>query len=65
MYKDLIGELFRVTMNNWDQILLTSFFPVLSGVIIFCIGQIVLKFFIEPIQKLDECRGKICDALIF
>jgi hypothetical protein len=38
---------------------------VLSGVIIFCIGQIVLKFFIEPIQKLDECRGKICDALIF
>ena len=52
-------------MNNWNQILTTAFLTVISGALVFCLGQIVLKFFIEPIQKLDECRGKICDTLIF
>jgi len=52
-------------MNNWNQILTTAFLTVFSGVFVFCLGQIILKFFIGPIQKLDECRGKICDTLIF
>ena len=52
-------------MNNWNQILTTAFLTVISGALVFCLGQIVLNFFIEPIQKLDECRGKICDTLIF
>jgi hypothetical protein len=51
-------------MNNWNQILLT-FFTVLTGALVFCLGQIVLKFFIEPIQNLDECRGKILWNLLY
>ena len=52
-------------MSSWHQIILTSVFTIIGGVSIFCLGQIVLKFFIEPIQELDQCRGKICDILIF
>jgi len=37
----------------------------MGGVIVFCASQIVLKFFIEPIQELDMCRGEISDILIF
>jgi len=52
-------------MNSWDQIILTSVITITGGVFIFCLGQIILKFFIEPIQELDQCRGKTCDILIF
>jgi len=52
-------------MINWNEIILTSVFTIMGGVIVFCTSQIVLKFFIEPIQKLDMCRGEICDVLIF
>ena len=52
-------------MSSWDQIILTSVITITGGVFIFCLGQIILKFFIEPIHDLDQCRGKICDILIF
>ena len=52
-------------MSSWHQIILTSIITIIGGVSIFCFGQIILKFFIEPIQDLDQCRGKTCDILIF
>ena len=52
-------------MSGWNQIILTSIITITGGVSIFCFGQIILKFFIEPIQDLDQCRGKTCDILIF
>lgn len=52
-------------MSSWHQIILTSIITITGGVSIFCFGQIILKFFIEPIQDLDQCRGKTCDILIF
>jgi len=52
-------------MSSWHQIILTSIITIIGGVSIFCLGQIILKFFIEPIQELDQCRGKTCDILIF
>lgn len=52
-------------MINWTEIFWTSMVTIVGGVLIFCVSQIILKFYIEPIQKLDECRGKICDILIF
>jgi len=52
-------------MINWNEIILTSVFTIMGGVIVFCASQIVLKFFIEPIQELDMCRGEISDILIF
>ncbi|MEA2087109.1 MAG: hypothetical protein U9O91_03320 [Candidatus Caldatribacteriota bacterium] len=52
-------------MINWTEIFWTSTVTIVGGVLIFCVSQIILKFYIESIQKLDECRGKICDILIF
>jgi len=52
-------------MSGWDQIILTSVTTITGGIFIFSFGQIILKFFIEPIHDLDQCRGKICDILIF
>ena len=51
-------------MNNWYLIILTSTFTITGGVIIFCITQIALAFFIEPIQELGKCRGEICSTLL-
>jgi len=52
-------------MSEWHQIIWTSVFTIIGGVVIFTAGHIVLKFFIEPIQEMDKVRGKICDTLIF
>lgn len=52
-------------MTELQQIVYTSILTIIGGVLIFVIGQIILKFYIDPIQKLDECRGNICDALLF
>jgi hypothetical protein len=43
----------------------TVFFTVLSGVLVYIIGQIINKFYIEPIQRQKETIGKISDALIY
>jgi len=44
---------------------ITVFLTVLSGVLVFVLGQIFSKFFIEPIYEQKEIKGKISDALIF
>jgi len=41
------------------------FLTVISGVIIFVGGQIILKFFIEPFYYRRELVGEIADSLIF
>jgi hypothetical protein len=41
------------------------FYTVLSGVGVFVLGQIFIKFFIEPIHELYRLKGEIADALIF
>jgi hypothetical protein len=35
------------------------------GVLVFVLGQIVLKFFIEPLQEYKEVRGEVSYALLF
>lgn len=45
--------------------MLTAAFTILGGVIIYTLGQIIAKFFIEPIHKQLMCIGKISDSLIF
>jgi len=52
-------------MNNWSVIILTSAFTIIGGVIVFCLSQLALKLFIEPIQELGKCRGDICHVLFF
>ena len=46
-------------------VLLTSVFTIIGGVLIFVIGQVFLKFFIEPIHKLRAQIGRITDSLIY
>jgi hypothetical protein len=41
------------------------FLTVMSGTAVFVLGQILQKFFIEPIQELHKLRGEIADGLIF
>jgi hypothetical protein len=55
-----LGEVFIMKI-----IVLTSMVTILGGVTIFVLGQIILKFYIEPIQQFRLHIGKITDALIF
>jgi hypothetical protein len=41
------------------------FWTVLSGVSVFVIGQLLVKFAIEPIHEYRKLCGEIADALIF
>ena len=43
----------------------TFVLTIMGGVFVFVLGQISLKFFIEPIHELRSHIGKIADALIF
>ncbi len=43
---------------------MTVFLTVLSGVLVFVLGQILLKLFIEPIQELRKLVSKIAYDLI-
>jgi hypothetical protein len=43
---------------------LTIFSTVLSGTLVYVIGQIILKFFIEPVQELKKTIGVISHSLI-
>ncbi len=45
--------------------LTTSFVTVISGVFIFVIGQLVIKFVIDPIKELKQTLGAIYFILIF
>ena len=48
-----------------DIYLITIFSTVVSGTFVFVAGQIILKFFIEPIHKQKEVIGEIADTLIY
>lgn len=52
-------------MSDLEKIFLTSSITIFGGVFIFTVGQIILKFFIEPIHKQAEIIGDISDALVY
>lgn len=47
------------------QIFITTFITVFSGTLVFVLGQIINKFFIEPIHNQSKVVGKIGYNLIF
>lgn len=57
-----VGEVGSTDLLNS---VVTAVVTVLIGVSIYSLGQMILKFTIEPIHKQDELRGEIADALIF
>jgi hypothetical protein len=52
-------------MNNLNQILTTAFLTVISGASVFCLGQIVLKFFIEVAEWKGKRIKKVMDHGFF
>src|SRR3989344_7082070 len=45
--------------------LLTAILTLFIGVVIYVLGQIASKFFIEPVHELSQTIGRIGDSLIF
>lgn len=43
---------------------MTIFITILSGVIVFVLGQTILKLFVEPWQMQRECIAKISNSLL-
>ena len=52
-------------MTDIEKIVITSLFTITGGVIIFVTGQLLAKFFIEPIQELCKTIGEIRFNLSF
>ncbi len=52
-------------MSEPYQIILTSSLTIIGGIIIYVGGQIISKFFIEPIHEQKKIIGEIDDALGF
>lgn len=52
-------------MGELYDIFLTSAVTIIGGISIFVIGQIILKFFIEPVNDLRGVIGETVYALIF
>ena len=52
-------------MSGLIKIVLTSAFTVLGGVVVFVLGQVATKFFLEPIHEQSRAISEIIDSLIF
>ena len=47
------------------QVILTTVLTVISGVLIFVLGQLLVKVFVEPIHKLRALKGDIVGFLTY
>lgn len=57
----VLNETFSFSSNP----VTTASITVITGVIVIVIGQIFIKFFIEPIQKQYKIIGKITNSMIY
>jgi hypothetical protein len=46
-------------MSDFERITLTSVFTVLVGIFVYVVGQLLSKFFIDPIQELKKVIGEV------
>ena len=51
-------------MTEITKIILTSSLTVMGGVIVLVVGQIVVKFLLEPFQNHRKLIGEIANSLI-
>lgn len=52
-------------MSELLKIILTSVLTVMVGVTVFVMGQIFVRFFIEPVHELRKAIGDVGDVLIY
>ena len=44
---------------------MNTFSVILSGVAVFLLGEIFVRFFLAPIHKIKEVKGEIASTLLF
>ncbi len=52
-------------MSELTKIILTAALTLFGGIVVFVAGQVVLKFFIEPIREQSKVISEINDSLIY
>lgn len=52
-------------MSELFKIILTSSLTILGGILVFVIGQVVVKFILEPLHEQAKLIGEIANSLIF
>ncbi|MCJ7635467.1 hypothetical protein MUP77_24145, partial [Candidatus Bathyarchaeota archaeon] len=52
-------------MSELFKIVLTSSLTIFGGIVVLTMGQIITKFFIEPIHEQFRLIGEINDSLIY
>jgi hypothetical protein len=52
-------------MSDIEKILVTAAFTIIGGVTVYVIGQLLSKFFIEPVQDLRKVIGEVRFNLAF
>jgi hypothetical protein len=52
-------------MSELFKIILTASLTVIGGILVFVVGQIIAKFFIEPMHEQFRLIGEIANSLIF
>lgn len=50
---------------DWASALLQAILTVIIGVTVYALGQVAVKFFIEPLDKLSETIGEVLDTLVY
>jgi hypothetical protein len=54
-----------VILNQLQSSGVTACFTVIAGVLVFVLGQVVVKFFIEPIHSQSQLLGEIAHSVTF
>ena len=52
-------------LSELERILITSVATIMGGVTVFSIGQVISKFFIEPIYEQRQLMGRIAHSLLY
>lgn len=51
-------------MTEFDRILLMASITILGGVVVLVAGQIIIRFFLEPLQDFRKTRARVINDLV-
>jgi hypothetical protein len=50
---------------DYPSALFQALLTVIVGVVVYALGEVAVKFFIEPVNRLSETVGEVLDTLVF
>jgi hypothetical protein len=50
---------------EYSSALFQALLTVIVGVVVYALGEVTVKFFIEPVNRLSETVGEVLDTLVF